>query len=411
MSTRYSYKALDSKGKEINGFMEAENQEEVGVWLSDRGYIVVNIAVAPLQEVTNIFGGLLKFFSKRSRIQEKDMNLLLIQLASLINSGCPLLMCLSALSKQISKNNIKNILRDLKEKIESGKSFSEALKSHAETFPSLLITMVEVGEIGGMLDEVLERYSHIFDAKYRLKKKCIQSLIYPAILLVFTLLVVWALLVFVFPVFIEGTQKKGTELPGVTQFVLDISTFLSSYWPHIGIGIIIASVVWTSIKSTQKGNKAITECLLALPLISDIIKSYQIALFTRILGTLLRCGVPILTSLQAVEKALGNIIYKESVSETREAVSRGESLSQSIGKHRELYPESLILMADVGERSGNIGDMLEKAGNIYERDIEMALETAVTFIQPLMILILGVIIVTIAFAMYMPLFDIAKTVG
>ncbi len=407
MSTRYSYKALDAKGKDINGFLEAEKPEDVGTWLSDRGYIVVEITPAPLQAITNRFG----FFSSKLKIKEKDMNLLLIQLANLINSGCPLLMSLKALSKQISKPVIKAVLKDIKEKIESGKSFSEALKSHSQTFPPLLITMVEVGEIGGLLDEVLERYSHIFDAKYKLKKKCVQSMIYPAILLVCTILVIWALLVFVFPVFIEGTKKKGTELPGVTQFVLNISNFLSGYWPHIGIGLILAFFAWSAIRRTEKGNRIITEFFLGIPLISEIIKSYQIALFTRILGTLLRCGVPILTSLQAVEKALGNIIYKESVAETREAVSRGESLSQSIGKHRELYPESLILMADVGERGGNIGDMLEKAGNIYERDIEMALETAVTFIQPLMILILGVMIVTIAFAMYLPLFDIAKTVG
>ena len=407
MSTRYSYKALDSKGKDINGFLEAETPEDVGTWLSDRGYIVVEITPAPLQ-VINRFS---LFYNSGLKIKEKDMNFLLIQLSNLINSGCPLLMSLKALSKQISKPGINTVLRDIKEKIESGKSFSEALKAHSATFPPLLITMVEVGEIGGLLDEVLERYSHIFDAKYRLKKKCIQSMIYPAILLVCTILVIWALLVFVFPVFIEGTQRKGTSLPGITQFVLNISNFLTGYWPHIALGLVIAYFGWQALRRTEKGNRAVTEFFLNLPFINEVIKSYQIALFTRILGTLLRCGVPILTSLQAVEKALSNVVYKESVAETREAVSRGESLSQSIGKHRELYPESLILMADVGERGGNIGDMLEKAGNIYERDIEMALETAVTFIQPLMILILGIMIVTIAFAMYLPLFDIAKTVG
>ena len=148
-----------------------------------------------------------------------------------------------------------------------------------------------------------------------------------------------------------------------------------------------------------------------MPVLGEVLKQVQIALFARILGTLLRCGVPILTSLQAVEKALSNVIYKKAMVEIREAVSRGESLSQSIGKHRKLFPESIILMTDVGERSGNIGDMLEKAGNIFERDMEMALETAVTLIQPALVVFLAIFIVIIAMAMYLPLFDIVKVVG
>ena len=410
MPTRFSYKAIDSKGAEINNFMDAETPEEVGTWLSDRGYIVVDISVAPLQSVKDSFSIAMPIFGS-SAISEKDMNFLLMQLANLINSGCPLLMSLRALSKQISKRNIKVILKMLIDKIESGKSFSEALKAHASIFPQLLITMVEVGEIGGLLDEVLERYSHIFDAKYRLKRKCYQAMIYPALLLVSTILVVWALLVFVFPVFIEGTQRKGTELPGITQFVLDISNLLTNYWLLIFFLIAGTVIGFTVIMKSKKGRKSVTNILLGIPLVSEIIKSYQVALFARILGTLLRCGVPILTSLQAVEKALGNVVFKESVSETRESVSRGESVSKALGKYRELYPESLILMSDVGERSGNMGEMLEKAGNIYEKDIEMNLETAISLLQPALILIMGVIIVTIAFAMYMPLFDIAKTVG
>lgn len=411
MTTRYSYKAIDSHGNEVNSFMEAETTEEVGMWLADRGYVVEEVTVAPLHNVKNSFFNPIKYLIFGPPISEKDMNLLLIQLANLINSGCPLLMSLTALSKQISKNNIKLVLTQLREKIESGKSFSEALKAHTDVFPSLLITMVEVGEIGGLLDEVLTRYSHIFDAKYRLKSKCINSMIYPFILLCCTIFVVWALLVLVFPVFIEGTTQKGHSLPAITQFVLDISNFLSGYWPYIILSGFALIYGFCQIMNTRKGNLAVTSVLMHTPILDSILKSYQVAIFARILGTLLRCGVPILTSLQAVEKALSNIFYKDSVAETREFVSRGESLSKSLGKYRNLYPESLILMSDVGERSGNIGEMLEKAGEVYERDIEMKLETAVVLLQPALIAIMGIIIVTIAFAMYMPLFDIIKTVG
>ena len=401
---RYSYKALDIKGNEITGEMEAEKQDEVGTWLSDRNYIVVEIVPATIQTIVNSP-------KKYLRISHKDMNFFLIQLSNLISAGCPLLMSLAALYKQVSNPSLKILLKDIKEKIESGKSFSEALKNHKEVFPSLFITMVEVGEVGGMLGEVLERYSYIYDTMYKLGKKIIQAMIYPLFLLSSSLIVVVSLLVFVFPQFVEGTQRTGHKLPGLTLFVLNVSNFISHHYLII-IGVIVALVIiWRLIMSSQKGKRIVTEFFTEFPVLGDVLKQIQIALFARILGTLLRCGVPILTSLQAVEKALSNVMYKKAMLDIRESVSRGESLSQSIGKHRNLFPESIILMADVGERSGNMGEMLEKAGNIYERDMEMALETAVSLIQPALVVFLAIFIVIIALSMYLPLFDIGKIVG
>ena len=169
--------------------------------------------------------------------------------------------------------------------------------------------------------------------------------------------------------------------------------------------------MFKGIMKTEKGRKFFTGIFTDMPVIGDVLKQIQISLFARTLGTLLNCGVPILTSLQAVENALSNVLYKKAMNNIRESVSRGESLAKSIGRHRNLFPENIILMTDVGERSGNIGDMLEKAGNIYERDMEMALETAVTLIQPALVVFLAVFIVIIALSMYLPLFDIVKVVG
>ena len=401
---RYSYKAIDVNGNEITGELDAEKTDEVGTWLADRGYIVVSITQATLQ---NIVGRNHRYL----RIPRKDLNFFLIQLSNLITAGCPLLMSLTALYKQVSNPSLRILLKDVKDKIESGKSFSEALKTHKEVFPSLFITMVEVGEVGGMLGEVLERYSHIYDTMYKLGKKIIQAMIYPLFLLISSLLVVILLLIFVFPRFVEGTQRTGNQLPGLTLFVLNVSNFISSHYLLLIGAIALLFIIWQMIMSTEKGKKIVTEFFTDLPVIGDVLKQIQIALFARILGTLLRCGVPILTSLQAVEKALSNVVYKKAMNEIRESVSRGESLSQSIGKYRNLFPESIILMTDVGERSGNMGEMLEKAGNIYERDMEMALETAVSLIQPALVVFLAIFIVIIALSMYLPLFDIGKIVG
>lgn len=403
MSKRFSYKALDSRGKTMEGYMEAASVEEVGTWLADRQYFVLDIDSAPLQSIINVQ-------SKQIKINAKAMNFFLLQLSSLTNAGCPLIMSLHALYRQLPSCPLKSLLKDLREKIESGKSFSEALKGHKGVFSNLFITMVEVGEVGGILGEVLERYAKIHDAMYRIKAKIIKSMIYPAILLTNTIVVAWALLVYVFPVFIDKIQSNGQDLPLPTQIVLAASNFLTSNSILIIIFIAGMILLYTGAKSTKTGSKRISQALINSPLMGPLLQQMELSLFSRILGTLLKCGVPILTSIKAVEKALSNETYKDALTNIRESVSRGESLSQALGKYRNLFPESIILMTDVGERGGNTGEMLEKAGIIYERDLETTLETVVTLIQPFLVIFLAIFVVTLALAMYMPLFDIIKTV-
>ncbi|GAB4274009.1 MAG: type II secretion system F family protein [Candidatus Rifleibacteriota bacterium] len=403
MSKRFAYKALDARGKTMEGYMEAATKEEVGTWLADRNYFVLEINPAPLQ-------ALMTAPSKEIKINAKAMNFFLLQLSSLTNAGCPLIMSLHALYRQLPACQLKTLLKDLREKIESGKSFSEALKGHRGVFSNLFITMVEVGEVGGILGEVLERYAKIHDAMYRIKAKIFKSMIYPAILLINTIVVAWALLVYVFPVFIEKIQSHGQELPIPTQIVLGASNFLTSNSLAIISLIILCGVFFIIAKNTKSGSRLISHGLINAPIFGPLLQQMELSLFARILGTLLKCGVPILTSLQAVEKALSNQTYKEALVNIREGVSRGESLSQSLGRYRNLFPESIVLMTDVGERGGNTGEMLEKAGIIYERDLETTLETVVSLIQPFLVIFLAVFVVTLALAMYMPLFDIIKTV-
>lgn len=401
MSKRFAYKALDAKGKTLEGYMEATGPEEVGTWLADRQYFVVEITPAPLQT-------LISTPAKSIKINAKAMNFFLLQLSSLTNAGCPLIMSIHALYRQLPACPLKTLLKDLREKIESGKSFSEALKSHRGVFSNLFITMVEVGEVGGILGEVLERYANIHDAMYRIRAKIIKSMIYPAILLINTIVVAWALLVYVFPVFIEKIQSHGQALPLPTEIVLAASNFLTSHSIGIFLWLTGLIILITGLNRTEGGNRYFSRIMINSPLLGPLLQQMELSLFARILGTLLKCGVPILTSLQAVEKALSNYTYKSALNNIREGISRGESLSQSLGHFRSLFPESIILMTDVGERGGNTGEMLEKAGIIYERDLETTLETVVSLIQPFLVIFLAIFVVTLALAMYMPLFDIIK---
>jgi len=399
----FSYKALDARGKTLTGVMEATSSEEVGNWLSDRQYFVLEISSAPLATLAALPKGSVT-------ISTHDMNFFLLQLSSLINAGCPLIMSLQALYRQVNSGPLKDLLKDLKEKIEMGKSFSDALKNHPHNFSNLFITMVEVGEVAGILDQVLERYSQIHDAMLRIRGKVIKSMIYPAILLVVTIIVSWALLVKVFPVFIEQIESHGQILPLPTRVVLFFSKILSENSILLFASLTLLIVFFIQIRKTSSGGRFFSSLGLTVPLIGNLVRQMELALFARTLGTLLKCGVPILISLGAVEKALNNAVYKEILGEIKTGVSRGESLSAGMMKHRDLFPESLILMVDVGERGGNTGEMLEKAGTYFERDLENVIETAVTFIQPILVVFLAVFIATLAFAMYLPLFDIIKVV-
>jgi type IV pilus assembly protein PilC len=270
--------------------------------------------------------------------------------------------------------------------------------------------MVEVGEVGGILGEVLERYSLIHDAMYRIKAKIIKSMIYPAILLINTVVVAWALLVYVFPVFIDKIQTHGQSLPLPTTIVLSASNFLTNHSILIFSVLAGLSALYIGMKKTEKGRRLIAKAFIKAPIFGSLLQQMELALFARILGTLLKCGVPILTSLMAVENALSNQTYKDALHSVREGVGRGESLSQALCRYRDIFPESIILMTDVGERGGNTGEMLEKAGVIFERDLETTLETVVSLIQPFLVIFLAIFVVTLALAMYMPLFDIIKTV-
>lgn len=403
MSARYAYKAIDASGKTITGYMDAGSSEEVGTWLVDRLYFVLEIKPAGLS-------GIASKTKKKIRISRKEMNFFMLQLSSLINSGCPLLMSIRALGDQLPPGDLKSLLKDVKEKIEAGKSFSESLKGHKEVFSNLFITMIEVGEVGGILGEVLEKYASIHDTMYRIRAKIIKSMIYPAILLATTLVVAWALLTYVFPVFVTKIQMNGHALPAPTQLVLYVSNFLTQHSLLLLIIAVVTALIVTIVKKTTKGDTLIANTVINLPVIGTLFKQVQLSLFSKILGTLLKCGVPILTSLLAVERALSNRAYKNAVHNIREAVSSGASLSRGLSRYKAIFPESIILMTDVGERGGNIGEMLNRAGEIYERDLETTIETAVTLIQPALVLFLSVFVVTLAMAMYLPLFDIIKTV-
>ncbi|HNV72980.1 MAG TPA: type II secretion system F family protein, partial [Candidatus Ozemobacteraceae bacterium] len=248
MSKRlFQYRAIDSRGKTMEGSMEAQSPEEVGTWLTERQYYVVDIHQSTL--------GTLASIPRIRSIPRPELNYFLIQLSSLIEAGCPLLLSLQALHRQLSPGPLKSLVKDLKEKIEVGKSFSEALKSYPDVFSQLFITLVEVGEIGGILSEVLDRYAKIHDAMYRIRSKVIKSMIYPALLLTLTIVFTWVLLVWVFPTFIEKFQEGGIPLPLPTHILLTVSNFLRHNWLALGFGVVALWQAFRLFRQSKPGGQ------------------------------------------------------------------------------------------------------------------------------------------------------------
>lgn len=404
--TRYAWTALDSQGKTAQGVMEAASVEEVGQWLIDREYFVLTV------EVESGLGALpLSSRARRTfRVSIHDQNYFFIQLASLINAGCPLIMSLQALHRQLPAGDLHDLVGDLKERLEMGKSLSESLRAHPEAFSNLFVTMVEVGETGGVLGEVLERYALIFESLYRIRRKVITSMIYPAFLLILTLGVTWALLWFVFPTFVQQLAARGGTLPWPTQVVIWFSDLLNAHYLKLLLFIAVVVLGILTAVRTPGGARAWSRFSLHAPVFGNLVRHVQLSLFTRTLGTLLRCQVPIITSLKAVERTLSNQVFQDALAEIRAGVARGESLSLGMTRQRHLFPESLILMADVGERSGSTGDMLDRAANIYERDLEATISTVVSLIEPALVMFMAVFVIMIAMAMYLPLFDLVSVV-
>jgi type IV pilus assembly protein PilC len=383
--------------------MEAGSPDEVGTWLSDRGYFVVEIKPAPLRT-------LVRKARQKIKLSRSELNFFLIQLSSLINAGCPLLSSIDALRRQSSNKSIKYLLTDIGEKIQSGKSFSESLKYHNTIFSNLFITMVEVGEVGGILDEVLKRYAYIHNATHRLRGRIIKALIYPAVLLLTTILATIIMVVGIFPRLIGQIQTAGQPLPLPTEIVLQISNFISTYYTHCAIILALFTLSYMKIRSTELGKKITDRIYIGTFILGNIIKQVQIVLFARTLGVLLKSGVPILTSLEAAERTIGNQCYKDALTDIKTAVSRGESLSQAISRYKHLFSDTIILMVNVGEQTGNTGDMLERMGDIYEKDLESSMEHAVSLLGPLLVVLLAGIVSLLALAMYYPLFDMSTLV-
>ena len=332
------------------------------------------------------------------------------QLATMITSGLPLVQSLDILSNQIEDRSLKVIVREIKEKIEGGSRFADALKDYPQCFDALYINLVVAGEEGGTLDTVLLRLANYMEKTEKLKKKVKSAMIYPISIIVVATAVVMVLLVFVIPVFENMFKDMGASLPAPTEFVIILSKIVKSCIHFMIAGLIAAVFLFRRYYRTDAGRRQVDRLVLKVPLFGVLAVKASVARVTRTLATLLSSGVAILDSLVIVARVAGNRIVEDALVMARLRISEGKSMSEPL-EQSGIFPPMVVQMVQVGESTGALDNMLNKVADFYEEDVDNMVTNLTALMEPMIMMFLGVVLGGLIIAMYLPIFKLGSVVG
>ncbi|MBA7509965.1 Type II secretion system protein F [subsurface metagenome] len=403
----FGYKVRSPQGNILTGTIEAREQRMVIDRLRHQRFIVLEIGEIKKSASKDLLDSI-NFLKKR--VKQKDLVLFSRQLSTLIGAGVPIVQGLTILVEQIENPAFKKVITSVREDIESGTSITEALSRHPTVFSELYVNMVKAGELGGILDIILERLSAYQESAAALRGKIRAAMIYPAVIALVAGGVTTFLMVVVVPMFVKIFQQVGAELPLPTQILLMLSNFLKRYIIFLIIGLIAFVVGLRQYYKTEAGSMYIDTLLLRLPLFGSLLRKVAVAKFTRTFGTLVKSGVPILQALETVAKTSGNRVVEKAVLAAKDAIREGERISDPL-KASGVFPPMVTQMISVGEETGNLDAMLSKIAEFYEQEVDAAVSGLTSLIEPVVVVFMGVIIGAIAVAMYMPMFQMGAIVG
>jgi type IV pilus assembly protein PilC len=346
-----------------------------------------------------------------SGIGEKDLVVFTRQLATMIDAGLPLVQCLDILATQTENPHFGRVLASVKSSVEAGSTFSDALRKHPRVFDELYVNLIHAGEVGGILDTILNRLGTYIEKAQKLKRQVKSALIYPSVVMVVAIVVIVVMLTWVIPVF-ENMYKefKGAQLPKPTQMVIGLSNSFASNWYWFA-GVTFGSVVAILLLiRNPKGRVLFDRMLLRIPVIGPVLRKIVVARFTRTLGTLLTSGVPILDSLEICAKTSGNKVVEQSIMYTREKISEGKDMAGPLSETG-VFPPMVVQMIGVGEQTGAMDQMLQKIADFYEDEVDVAVAAMTKLIEPIMMVFLGVVIGGLIVAMYLPIFELAGNIN
>lgn len=403
MAFIYEWKGKNPKGRKIKGEMEAETPEQVRTLLERRKITPTRVRKKPKDLFENI-----SFL--QPKVTETDVIIFSRQFSTMIDAGLPLLQCLEILYSQQENPTFKKQLKHIKESVESGETFADALKKYPKTFNELFINMISAGEAGGILDVILQRLSAYAEKMAKLKKQVKGAMTYPGITLAVAVIVVGVILVFVIPVFEKMFADMGSALPVPTQMVVSLSNFVVRHIVWMILGLIGAVFLFRQTYKSKKGRIFLDDMFLRLPVIGILIRKVAVAKFTRTTATMISSGVSILEALDIVGKTAGNKIIEFAISDVKVGISEGRSMADPLLESG-VFPSMVCSMIAVGESTGALDVMMTKIADFYDDEVDQAVKNLTDMIEPFMLVFLGVVVGGLVIAMYLPIFSMASAVG
>jgi len=417
---RFAYVALDSRGQQSQGVVDAANQNEAVAQLRQSGFFPTSVteegkgggkkpkapaAVAQRDAAPAKKGGITLF--AKTTVKGKTLMIFTRQLATLIDAGLPLLRGLTVLAKQEPDPVLRSTINQLAESVQSGSTFSEGLAGHPKIFNKLYVNMVKAGELGGVLELVLLRLAEFQEKAQKIKNKVVAAMFYPIIVLVIAIAIMAFLLVFIVPKFeaIFADMLGGKPLPALTQFVIGTSNLVKDHIFTLVGALIVGIVLFKILGKTPKGAELIDNVLLRAPLFGDLTRKSSISRFSRTLGTLVTSGVPILQALNITRETAGNMVIANAILKVHDAVKEGESIVAPL-EASGVFPPMVISMIDVGEETGQLPEMLLKIAEVYDDEVDNAVSGLTSLLEPIMIVFLAVVVGTIVIALFLPLISI-----
>ena len=399
----YIWAGRTRKRRVIKGQLDAVDERIARIQLKRR-----NIDVTKLkQKPKDIFGNV-SFL--QPRVTAKDIVVFTRQFSTMIDAGLPLVQGLNMLAEQSQNKTFKGILTQVTRNVEGGSTLADALGKHPKVFDSLFVNLVAAGEVGGILDTILQRLAAYIEKTEKLKAQIKGALTYPAVVVGIAVIVISVIMIFVIPVFQDMFSSFGKALPGPTQLVVNMSDFTKSNIHWMILGVIIFAFAFKRYRGTASGRRRVDNILLRMPIIGELIRKVAVARFTRTLGTMIKSGVPILDALEITARTAGNVIVEEVVLDARASIAEGQTIAEPLSESI-IFPGMVTQMISVGESTGALDAMLEKIADFYDDEVDATVGAMTSMLEPLLMLFLGGSIGGLVIAMYLPIFQMAAAMG
>ena len=408
---KYAYKATNKEGKDQFGVLESESQALAVQDIRNMGLFPTHIREARKSDEKRARkkkGGLGEIYF--GGLKWKEIVVMTRQIATLIDAGLPLLRSLNILVAQLKPSKLRDILRDVTADVQSGSTFSEGLAKHPKAFDRLYVNMVKAGEVGGMLETVLARLATFMEKRMALIRKVRGAMVYPIFVITAATGIVTFLLIKVVPVFAEIFAEFGAGLPAPTQFLVDVSEFIQYQWWRIMLYFSSTIITLKLGRKVPFIQRLIDRVSLKIPKIGDLVTKVAVARFARTLGTLLTSGVPILQALKITRETISNSVIQDAIQKVHDRIKEGDTIAAPLDEAK-VFPAMVVNMIDVGEETGSLDAMLTKVADIYDSEVEIAVDAMLSLMEPAIILILGGIIGFIVIALYLPIFTLGDAIS